>query len=222
MNQETKSESSPALEVKEDGQIWLIPECPVEPKDHPNFRSGMDQYSEPLETNGFWKKQVSDYQKALTSAERLLVSNQEVAIKAIYSSLNPDNGRPITDGWIKMFKKNAVPRIYPIPGLKWEVDDLHNPEKCSYGYGGGFAADMMAYNGPVAVISLPESEKEKQKRLLIEIIKEDEKNDMYEESQEELWAKVIFDARHYNGTPHDLTALTDHFKKLFTITRRKP
>ena len=46
-------------------------------------------------------------------------------------------------------------------------------------------------------------------------------NDKQSEEQEnEIWAQVINDARFYNGSPAGLTALTEHFKKFYSVSRK--
>jgi hypothetical protein len=71
------------LHSSPEGAIKLIEgdKMPVHPKDHPRFKSGMDQYSEPLETNGFWQKGIKDYEAALQRAKEqaVTVADQEKA-----------------------------------------------------------------------------------------------------------------------------------------------
>jgi hypothetical protein len=59
---------------------------PVHPKDHPRFKSGMDQYSEPLETNGFWQKGIKDYEAAIQSAKAssIPIQDQDAAWRLIF------------------------------------------------------------------------------------------------------------------------------------------
>lgn len=42
------------------------------------------------------------------------------------------------------------------------------------------------------------------------------------ENEKEYWAKIINDARLYNGTPHMLTELTEHFMKHYKVALRQP
>ena len=106
-----------ALIVKEDGLIYAA-EVPEHPKDHPNIKSGMDQYSEPLETNGFWLKQLADYEKALASAKEsaVLVSDQEKARELIIrkGSISRDK-----DGFYQ-----PIVGVHPIPDLHWTTVDV--------------------------------------------------------------------------------------------------
>jgi hypothetical protein len=50
------------------------------------------------------------------------------------------------------------------------------------------------------------------------------KEETEKESQESMWAEVINDARWYNGSPHDLQQLTNHFRNVrnFEIRRKNP
>lgn len=110
-----KEKPTPALDVKEDGQIWLIEDCPVEPNVHHSV---------------FYLS----YQKALASADRLLVSNQEVAeqiiqtyrynIEVVRCKKNVGSKEsPIYD-FPREENCTTKPGIYPIPDLKWEVKDV--------------------------------------------------------------------------------------------------
>lgn len=40
-----------------------------------------------------------------------------------------------------------------------------------------------------------------------------------EGSQDEMWAKIIFDARWYDGTPQGLVKMTEHFKSQYKLTK---
>jgi hypothetical protein len=73
--------------VKSDGVYVSHLEKPIEPKDHPNVKSGMDQYSEPLETNGFWLKLIKDYEQALSAftSSLIKVENPNLIITQLYS-----------------------------------------------------------------------------------------------------------------------------------------
>lgn len=99
-----------ALEVKEDGQIWLIPDCPKEPN-----------YSEYFEFSCASVRR--DYQKVIASAERILVSDQmgaaEILIKA-GALVSMEANKPLLNQG-----------IYRIPDLKWEVkEQLGVDESC--------------------------------------------------------------------------------------------
>lgn len=73
---------------------------PVKPEDHPNVKSGMDQYSEPLETNGFWLTRLKNYEADLhaVKAGSVPVDDQERAKKIIMRWLND---QPLGQGMIE-------------------------------------------------------------------------------------------------------------------------
>lgn len=104
---ETKTGNKAIIQIQEKG-LCYHPDWPVHPKDHPSFKSGMDQYSEPLETNGFWINGINRYEKAITKAisEAVLFDDQHF-IEAVVKMEMPDRGAV----WEGVIENHP----YPIP-----------------------------------------------------------------------------------------------------------
>lgn len=102
---------STALEVRGDGQICLIPDAPIDPRDMipaEEFSPYVSSYAAPY---------LKQYENELTSTERILVSNQDVAQELLYNHIEENIDRLIRK------RPSIKPGIYPIPDLQWEVKE---------------------------------------------------------------------------------------------------
>lgn len=134
-----------ALEVQPDGRIFIIPNCPIRPSEKALLIH--------------WE----EYREALASADRIEISNQDVALDFLWRNDERINS-PVP---FLFWKENMLkPGIYPIPDLKWEKGIKKGCEiwceMCK-------AFDWSTCKEKqVAVISLPESLPEKDKLQLFQ------------------------------------------------------
>lgn len=143
---------TPALEVKEDGQIWLIPILP----DKPDY----------LHDNKLWNTvRQQEYNQALASTDRILCADQSAAGQVIINN-HLSRGVPPTFQYIGDLAVGIAPDIYPIPDLKWEIDVPNHPD-C--GVKGGSCSmhchsvcEKLDEPQLFAVISIPESKNYKE------------------------------------------------------------
>lgn len=115
------------LEVRPDGLIYLIKDCPEEPK-YTDFVQHIKYY---WQVNKF-ERAKRDYQKALTSCERILCADQEQAKRLIKDELEKKEfARCHTNRGSKDHPIYAVPRkeytevkpgIYQVD-CEWEEAD---------------------------------------------------------------------------------------------------
>lgn len=210
-----------ALIVKEDGLIYAA-ELPVGRIDSNGLWSAPESFDwQSAEGLRLYKELANNpspehwYEKALASAKEsaVLVSDQEKAIRLIYENLGETT--PIWNGWINMFKKNAVPKVYPIPGLQWEVK-----EETIGVLSGASPFGSVSEFREVAILKESSDHIADVGKMVIPST----------ESQEELWESAEEIARRSLGDRDSSSILAEvrakwvieDFKKQFNITRRKP
>lgn len=192
-----------ALEVKEDGTIWLIVDAPEEPK-YTDYVQHTKYY---WQVNKF-ERAKRNYEKKIASAERLLVGNQEVAQKILY----PLTKHKINASFGEWKAEGIKPGIYPIPGLKFEMKEACANDSCPV----DTSCEHCQKPVNVAIVSLPESDSTKHAHT-----------ESTTESQEELWSAVEDIVEDKIGTYYpDLPTgqltfnIVEALKEQFTMTRK--
>lgn len=182
---------TPALYIKPDGKVYLIENCPEEPKESDYLRHRAPGFNDFIAAEGRYQKQLKE-----AKDQSILVENQEIAWRMIFPDLIGKNYatdfkyRPqdhdvsyrINNGW---FCRDVLDdKVYPMPGLKYRLDwrDDHGLPNTNY--------QIAILEEPVQEVKQEEQE-ESQEEILNEIIDYISSSEESYQKQED-WLKQHF------------------------------